>query len=591
MKMTAADGKLRLTDVADTEQLMRLKNMREFMKKLFAYIFVICLFAAMSVGCNKSCPPPCYVQLERNGVAYEEYAVEGQVWLLFDESVDGWDAMQILKENDAKILEYDEEIGYYLVEVEAGTEGQFVARMKRHWAVDYAYPNAIHEAKSVIPYVIDNFYGDHGDMVAQMFAEASGKKLKKIKKENAGEWEWDKKARGEGLNDGKINKLLRLGMLHANPFHSVVINMSIGSRLGAPGLVRPLWFEQRISDEDREDYINRYVSDVVGLVKIVERYYDLWSTDFVIVKAAGNEGMNRLEVIIDRIRKELSYKERAFFDKHFLIVTAKDDNKEGYYPNEVFDGGYDEMVSMVDISDKTAIDLHWQGTSFASPRMAGYIVRAAEEHKLEVTEVLRYVRKATKKAPGHVISFEILDAEIRGMNLIVNLDEDIVGLTVRNPSENNYFSKDFYWKIKKENLLFVSEQSRHKNYDGNTDITALVHLHQGELHVDAEIVLTYAPKNGDMVLQSYRTTDLTIPAQKDYSHYIELRREDIIFSNLMVDNHSDIRLFVAGYFYYDDSPEQIRRFSTTVEPHSSEYATSWLGGDINNYHVHFAYKQ
>lgn len=554
------------------------------MKKLFAHIFVACLFAISLMGCSKSCPPPCYVQLERNGVAYDVYAVEGQVWLLLDESVDRKEAFRILKENNAKVLEYDEEIGYYLVEVEAGTEGDFVFRMKKHWAVDYVYPNAICESKSVIPYVIDNFYGDHGEMVTQMFAEASGKKLKKIKKANAG-------VGGKGFNDGKINMSLRLVMLRAYSDNSIVINMSIGSRLGDPGLVRPLWYEQRISDQDRKDYINRYVSDIVGLVKLVKRYYVIWHPDFVIVKAAGNEGWNRLEMIIDKIQSELSNEEKKFFKDHFLIVTAKDDNKEGYYPNEVFDGGYDEMVSMVDISDKTAIDLHWQGTSMASPRMAGYIVRAAEEYDMKVTEVLRYVRKATKKTPGHVINYEILEAEIKGLNLIVNLDEDVLGLTVRNPSENNYFSKDFYWKIKTEDLLFVSELSRNEKYDGTTDITAMVHLHKGELHVDAEMVLTYAPKNGDMVLQSYRTTDLYIPVQKDYSEYIELRREDIIFSNLMADNHSDMRLFVAGYFFYENSPGEIKRFSTTIEPHSTACVTYWLGGDISNYHVYFAYKQ
>lgn len=41
-----------------------------FMKKLFTHIFAVCLIATLFMGCSKSCPPPCYVQLERNGVAY-----------------------------------------------------------------------------------------------------------------------------------------------------------------------------------------------------------------------------------------------------------------------------------------------------------------------------------------------------------------------------------------------------------------------------------------------------------------------------------------------------------------------------------------
>ena len=109
-------------------------------------------------------------------------------------------------------------------------------------------------------------------------------------------------------------------------------------------------------------------------------------------------------------------KEYRFFKEHFILVSAKDDHvgKSEDYPNDISGGGYDDMISKVDISDKTAHSSRWHGTSFSSPRLAGYIAQAADRYNMDVTEVLEYVRRATLKAPGHVLTYELLQKEITG---------------------------------------------------------------------------------------------------------------------------------------------------------------------------------
>jgi hypothetical protein len=81
------------------------------------------------------------------------------------------------------------------------------------------------------------------------------------------------------------------------------------------------------------------------------------------------------------------------------------------------------MVTKVDISDMTAQDLHWQGTSFSSPRVAGYITDAANDYNLKVVDVLKFVRKATQKSKDHILTYELLVNEINSMNA-VSRDED-----------------------------------------------------------------------------------------------------------------------------------------------------------------------
>lgn len=345
-------------------------------------------------------PPTSIVTLVEDGVSYDVDAAEGQVVVLFNETVSYNEVLEILKKNNAKIIAQMPDVQYYLVEVSSGSEGELFSSLRNIPEVDYVYPKTIDVLCSATPYIFDNFsHSDHGSRVVTML----GNCFSSYKKIDLGIDERSVSNYAQPLVDG-LKKL--------TDKESAVINMSFGPpliRLGAiwPNQKRPLWNERLVTEGNQLAYKRRYVNQMKEMIKLVDTYDD---KDFVIVKSAGNEGMKELEVILDELKNDLSPKEFAVFERHFVIVSAKDDNKEADYPNDV--KNYNKMVTKVDISDMTAKDLHWQGTSFSSPRTAGFITSVANSYDMKVTEVLKYVREATEKAPEHILTQELLEKAI-----------------------------------------------------------------------------------------------------------------------------------------------------------------------------------
>lgn len=563
------------------------------MKRLLLFVFYFCLLLGILTGCSdsshKASSPPCFVQMERNGIVYEEYAVQGQVWLLMEDDITSNEAAQFFREYEARIIDSQPEIGYYLVAVKPGTEGEFIAEMQDCLEVDYVYPNAIYEEHSVTPYVIDNFVGTHGPMVSQMMEEAS---LKNVVEKDISIF----LGGGRRIDDDKVKKHLRqiLGNGTNKGKNNCVINMSFGPGLGRNKQgERQIWTDEDVTDAQKNGYINRCVSDMCGLVKYIHRYYrksDIIlgkDDDFVIVKAAGNEGMKTMDIILEGISDELSWEETNFFKDHFLYVSARDDHKfeniNRDYTNDVYEGGCHEMFSKVDISDKTITSKDWTGTSFAAPRLAGYIVRAANQFDMPVTEVLPYVRLATKKAPDHVIDYELIEKEIK----LEGIDpfNDLIGQTIKDPSENGYFGSSWSWTLERDEVMYVSEISR-KNVDQNSiEVTVFARLLHGELEVDATIAIIYKKTRHDPQFSHVRTLDLIIPEQTDYSQYIDVKNEGD-FSTIEVYNNSPYKLFVVGDYVpiYRES----RRFVTIIEPGDS--ATVAVFTIMESYNIRFAYR-
>jgi len=397
------------------------------MKKFFSCLSLLGLLSGLLTGCMKASSnhkvpeaPPCHVQLEKNGKSYEVCAVQGQVWLLFKPSVSPQQAELILAQNNARILDKQPEVGYYIVEIKVGTESAFVAAMRHRPEVYYVYPNALYEPLSLtVPCVIDFFYkSDHGRMVAEMMANESKLKIEKSNQHDISvkifeDW----KLTSDDKKRLAFNRILNLND-YTNPNNlSVVINMSLGPNTSAD------WDDAKLSNEEKQAYIEACIDEMVGQVKYLYSYYNPNGptryncvNDFVITKAAGNAGMKNKEIIFEGIYNELTSEEWDFFKKHYIFVSAKDNYRDSDYPDDVYNGyGYHELLSKVDISDKTnQRKINWHGTSFAAPRLAGYIVRAANEYDLQAIEVLPYVRRATRKAFEQVIDYEMLAAEISG---------------------------------------------------------------------------------------------------------------------------------------------------------------------------------
>ena len=358
------------------------------------------------------------ITLFEDGVKYDVKAVGGQVMLFFKDNVTHEEALKIIENNNAKVIAQIPYLKYYLVEVHIGTEGEFVSLMRNISDVDFVYPNIIGEICTASPYVIDNFNGDHGEKVTTMLSGCDP--LMNITTYNVGQQNED-----HGINTYKAIESVEKALKNLPDGEGAVFNMSFG-----PGLIklwdiipwqhRVLWNDRFVTEDNKASYERRYINGLKTWTKLASKFDN---KDFVFVKAAGNEGMNELETILDDLKKELSPLEISVFERHFIIVSAKDDNKEGNYPNDV--SSYHKMVTKVDISDMTAQDLHWQGTSFSSPRVAGYITNAANEYNMKVIDVLEHVRTVTRKAPNHILIYELLEREIDNMG-VKNKDTDYV---------------------------------------------------------------------------------------------------------------------------------------------------------------------
>lgn len=329
-------------------------------------------------------PQVVQVAYEEDGYVYHVNAVQGQVMVMFEEKVSHNEAVDIIKENHGKVVAQMPNIQYYLVEVPIGKEGEFVSSMNSIAEIDFVYPNTIEEICSVDSYVLDNFNGNHGRKVVDMMKGCFP--LMDVKAYNIGTKD------GRGIYSNKVEETMKWILNNIENDESVVINMSFGPKFTS-----------------LESYRKAYVDEMIKFVRIAKRFDD---KDFVVVKSSGNEGVKNLEIDIKRLMNKLSPEEQDVLERHFLLVSAKDDNRQRDYPNDISSGYYNKLVTKVDISDMTSQDPHWQGTSFSSPRVAGYITSISNAHNLKATEVLQYARKATEEAPNHILTSELLEKVI-----------------------------------------------------------------------------------------------------------------------------------------------------------------------------------
>ncbi len=568
---------------------------------------ILLLFCVMFVACNKqqpsqrtpifsksisqndikyctSEPPATMISLREGGVDYQVDATEGQLMVIFDEIVSHDKAISIIQSHNAMVAAQIPYLNYYLIEVLVGRESVTYSRFHELDEVDFVYPNAIEQWCATAAHILDDYSigAEHGEQVESMLIGCNP--LMNITTYNVA-------YNSGGVNTNKAVEYVEQILSTLNRDDGAVINMSFGPKL--TNRKKILWDDHSVTDKDRNSYKRKYINGLKHWIKLTTKYED---KDFVIVKSAGNEGMKELEFIIEDLKNELSYQECKTFEKHFILVSARDDNKKGDYPNDV--SAYHKMVTKADISDMTAQDLDWQGTSFSAPRVAGYISTAAEQHNLTVTSVLQHVRTATKKAVDHVLTYELLEEEIKNAlshdvdveyeydnnNTKQDLVGDLAGQVIYEPSDNGYFPKSWSWKIRREEVLSVDVLARDAFLD-NLNIRVLAHLHRDALKIDAELIMHYVKNGNGYILHSSTVTKLIVPSQTDYSQYVRLEMDYDFMPTLVLHNNSNMTLFVGGDWSANAEP---KRFGCIIEPNSS---VSIAIGLINSYHIHFAYRK
>ena len=408
------------------------------------------------------------VQLQEDGETYSVPAVEGQLVLMFDEDMSHEESLDILEEKGLSIISSIPELNYYLIQVPVGEEGQYFSQLNDNDLVDYVYPNTIEYFCSASAYALDDYvYTDHGSRVSKMLTGcdtmmdiANCDPLVNLEEKNVAAKINGKIGAGNWKTEEALSSIL---FSHSKQFTSssnpVVINMSIGPSLydQEGNNERVLWSNANVTEENRIDYRRRYVNSLKGLIKLVKKYN---KEDFVIVKSTGNNGMKQLETIIDTLMSELTWDELKVFERHFILVSAKDDYRIVDYPTDV--SRYHKMVSKVDISDVTRQDTAWRGTSFSSPRLAGYIYKLAEKYDLPATTVLRFVRSATEKAIDNVVTYELIEEEITSYHRVV---VDFVDLGLPSGTLWKAINEPGLYTYQEANDKFVSEEENLPTYE------------------------------------------------------------------------------------------------------------------------------
>ena len=144
-------------------------------------------------------------------------------------------------------------------------------------------------------------------------------------------------------------------------------------------------------------------------LSIVKNYDD---KDFVVIKAAGNEGIKDFGTeVMDSLWYYLNDEERDIMNRHFIFVAAKD-KRDTSYSNELLKGVHHPWVTKVDISNFKYDGHNETGTSFAAPRAGCFITSASDRYSIKVSDVLKYVRVATRLHPEHLLTAEMLDSLI-----------------------------------------------------------------------------------------------------------------------------------------------------------------------------------
>lgn len=191
-----------------------------------------------------------------------------------------------------------------------------------------------------------------------------------------------------------------------------------------------------------------------------------------------------------------------------------------------------------------------------------------------------------------VLRDEMVEDEIKQEG--IDPEKDLIGKTIKDPSKDGYFGSNWYWNLKEENIMSVYAISK-KDIDQNTiEVTVFACLTRGELEIDATIAMTYEKTRRDSKLNDVRTLDLTIPAQTDYSQYVELKNEldDLEIMKFTATNHSNYDLFLVVDYVKYGKPRHVGFLLEQGQTGVIELPPYGWGTEngVDSYNIRFAYR-
>lgn len=354
-------------------------------------------------------PPIAEVPYNINGKVYNVQAFEGQCVVFFDDVVPYSQVKDIIRQSEGEIIEQIPVFNYYLVRVSAGSESEFVIKMRERQDVLFSFFNTPYTLSAYV-YILDGFKVQdkkllisHGNAVKRMFSKYGfGKSIYCVDLSQLGGIHsiGDFFVRPIKIMAGNsaCGELLRIAK-NAKTDDIVLINMSFGTPLYGKSKERDL-----ISDVDeryRDVYKIEYAESLKSLAICLTKMREKGLLNFIITKASGNEGYHKLDDVLD------SFDETTLssLKRNLILVSACDRKTDIWYSN--LPVGKHQLCTTIDISNE---DLF--GTSFAAPKLLGFIDKIMTAHKpLNAQDMLQAIRAATPINPHEPMTYEMLEKE------------------------------------------------------------------------------------------------------------------------------------------------------------------------------------
>jgi len=383
-----------------------MKNNKHIIKIfLLSLIFIFSLSACNNdFHFKNKYPPVKIISYNDNGQDYSLKAISGQVIVIFNKTIPHTQAVEEIKQLNGKIIGQIVNLRYYLIDTGAGNEANFLSLINKNPNIKYAYFNAIEYPCKIYPqaYVIDNFYISHGDNVKYVLKECGY--TRKINTYNVG----IKDDKDGSMSWNEIDRDLTSILSFPTKDTPLIINMSFGPSFIDPDI--DYWTDKEITDEVKKSYRKQYMKSLKHLVALTSEYKD---KDFIIIKAAGNEGLKQLDVeILNNLGKELNNEELKTLNEHFILVGAED-SRDTKYSNTVTKGKYNFLYTSVDISDLKNKNEDLYGTSFAAPRVSCFISAAVNDNDIKATEALKIIKDITKRNPDAALTKDMVDKDVK----------------------------------------------------------------------------------------------------------------------------------------------------------------------------------
>lgn len=352
---------------------------------------------------NGEYPEVVDILIEENGEKYTIKGYSGQVIVYFDTNDDYMTISSIIEELNGKIIEQNPVIQYYLIEVEVGTENEFINQIRKK--AIYADINSVLTPRYYAA-IIDNFNPDysgfnHGKEVRGVYegCNASPTKIDNIEITKENEFnEFSPEGMssivdfslptviiGKDYSDNtsissKEPRLINISYGHLFSYTTGIENWGLASEMTKKTFVR-----------NEQSFIKKMITSLKNIDKKYRR-------DYVITYAAGNNSMpDYYELVIKPMLTVLpfhglSFEEQEILKNNILIITAED-SKDPNYSNK---SSKHNAMAKVDISN-----LPFTGTSFAAPQALCYISQVLEMempsgYQLTAVEALAAAKEAIK---------------------------------------------------------------------------------------------------------------------------------------------------------------------------------------------------